>query len=58
MTTPYGHTQLRVGPVAKLLGRALLNFRQKRRMQVVAEVARWVPVQAAELEYMVGPFLD
>ena len=58
MTTPYGRTQLRVGPVAKLLGRALLNFRQKRRMQVVAEVARWVPVQAAELLQMMGPFLD
>ena len=58
MTTPYGHTQLRVGPVAKLLGRALLNFRRKRHMQVVDEVARWVPVQAAVLDQMMGPFLD
>ena len=51
----YPTYQTRVGPVAKLLGRALLKVRRKRHtMQVVAEVARWVPVQAAELEYMVN----
>ena len=54
----YGRAQTRVGPVAKLLGRALLKFRRKMRMQVVAEVARSVPMQAAEFAQMMRPFLD
>ena len=58
LTKPYDHTQLRVGPVAKLLRRALLKLRRKRRMQVITEVARWVPMEAAELDRIMGPFLD
>ena len=58
LTKPYDHTQLRVGPVAKLLRRALLKFHRKRRMRVITEVARWVPMEAAELDRIMGPFLD
>ena len=55
----YPTYQTRVGPVAKLLGRALLKVRRKRHtMQVVAEVARSVSMQAAQLAQMMCPFLD
>ena len=48
-----------MGPVAKLLGRALLKFRlRKRRMQVMAEVARKVLIQSDDLAQIMGPFID
>ena len=55
----YPSYQTRVGPVAKLLGRALLKFRlRKRRMQVMAEVARKVLIQSDDLAQIMGPFID